>query len=451
MPRSARTLSIKEVNAIKKPGLSAVGGVTGLYLYIDPKSRGKSYVLRYTSSSGKRCHISIGPAASISLKEARSIAEEMRRRLLQGIDPIEDRRAKAIEAEQKRLEDLAIQEADQRTVSYCAEKFISERAQSGFWANNKRGESVMRAYFKNHINPVVGSVPIAKLTAQDVYRTLQPIWQTTTDTGKNCRSCLFQLFRWARARGWCTGDNPADSHGVLAVYLEPLKTARKKPQNYAALDFHEIPSFIQILLSRKKTSYWLTAFSIITVLRAKMARCVRWTDIDFESRTLRIPEANFKTKGRGDHIVFLSSAALKVLKAMPRYDGADYIFPSPLTMTPMSDNAMRAVILQLHQEKLAEDGTGWIDPVLTAKTGIPCMITQHATARATFKTWASTGANRRRFDSDAVELCLAHHLRDAYNGAYNRSTLEEERRQVMEAWGGFCLSACSLDVTFSVK
>lgn len=81
----------------------------------------------------------------------------------------------------------------------------------------------MRACFKNHIDFVVGSVPIAKLTAQDVYRTLQPIWQTTTDTGKNCRSCLFQLFRWARARGWCTGDNPADSHGVLAVYLEPLR------------------------------------------------------------------------------------------------------------------------------------------------------------------------------------------------------------------------------------
>ena len=47
------------------------------------------------------------------------------------------------------------------------------------------------------------------------------------------------------------------------------------------------------------------------------------------------------------------------------------------------------------------------------------------------------------FDTDAVELCMAHHLKDDYNGAYNRTTLEEERREVMEAWGDYCLSQAS--------
>lgn len=65
------------------------------------------------------------------------------------------------------------------------------------------------------------------------------------------------------------------------------------------------------------------------------------------------------------------------------------------------------------------------------------------TARASFKTWASTGENRKKFDADAVELCMAHHLRDDYNGAYNRTPLEEERREVMEAWGDYCLSQAS--------
>ena len=86
MPKAARLLTAKEVNAISKPGLTAVGGVTGLYLYIDPKSNGRSYVLRYTNACGKRCHISVGPASTITLKEARTSADEMRRRLLQGID-----------------------------------------------------------------------------------------------------------------------------------------------------------------------------------------------------------------------------------------------------------------------------------------------------------------------------------------------------------------------------
>ena len=364
----------------------------------------------------------------------------MRRRLLQGIDPIEDRRNRAIEAERVRQVQSAALEEDQRTVAFCAEQFINERAQSGFWNNNRRGESVARAYFKNHINPKIGHIPISKLTAKDVYQMLLPIWQTTTDTGKNCRSSVFQLYRWALARGWCSGDNPADSKGVLAVYLEPLKTARKKPQNYAAADFNEIPLLIKTLLSKKTSSYLLTAFSIVTVLRAKMARLARWSDIDLSKRILRIPEANFKTKGRGDHIVYLSSAAIKILNLLPRYSNDGYLFPSPRTMLALSDNAMRAVIQQLHEERLAEDGIGWIDPILSQKTGMPCMITQHATARASFKTWSSSGENRKKFDVDAVELCLAHHLKDDYNGAYNRTTLVEERREVMEAWGVYCLS-----------
>lgn len=348
MPKAARLLTAKEVNAISKPGLTAVGGVTGLYLYIDPKSNGRSYVLRYTNACGKRCHISVGPASTITLKEARTSADEMRRRLLQGIDPIEDRRNRAIEAERVRQVQSAVLEEEQRTVAFCAEQFINERAQSGFWNNNRRGESVARAYFKNHINPVIGHIPISKLTAKDVYQMLLPIWQSTTDTGKNCRSSIFQLYRWALAQGWCSGDNPADSKGVLAVYLEPLKTARKKPQNYAAADFNEIPQLIKALLSKKTSSYLLTAFSIVTVLRAKMARLARWSDVDFEKRILRVPEAHFKTKGRGDHIVYLSSAAIKILNLLPKYSDTGYLFPSPRTMLALSDNAMRAVLQQLN-------------------------------------------------------------------------------------------------------
>lgn len=180
------------------------------------------------------------------------------------------------------------------------------------------------------------------------------------------------------ARGWCSGDNPADSKGVLAVYLEPLKTARKKPQNYAAADFNKVPLLIKALLSKKTSSYLLTAFSIVTVLRAKMARLARWSDVDLKKRILRVPEANFKTKGRGDHIVYLSSAAKKILNLLPKYSDTGYLFPSPRTMLALSDNAMRAVLQQLHEEKLARDGIGWIDPILSQKTGTPCMITQHA-------------------------------------------------------------------------
>lgn len=82
-------------------------------------------------------------------------------------------------------------------------------------------------------------------------------------------------------------------------------------------------------MASDRVSYRMTAFAILTTLRSKMVRLAKWTDVNFQERTLTIPNANFKTKGRGDHTVFLSAAALQILNGMPRYPGIDLIFPSP--------------------------------------------------------------------------------------------------------------------------
>ena len=94
----------------------------------------------------------------------------------------------------------------------------------------------------------------------------------------------------------------------------------------------------------------------------------------------------------------------------------------------------------MHEQRLAYDGIGWIDPVLNQKLGKPCIATELGTARAGFKTWAGTGENRKLLDDDAVELCMAHRLKDDFGDTYNRSTLENERRSLTEEWGSFCLS-----------
>ena len=48
--------------------------------------------------------------------------------------------------------------------------------------------------------------------------------------------------------------------------------------------------------------------------------------------------------------------------------------------------------------------------------------------------------NNRRFDQEAVELCLLHSKNDAYDGAYDRAPLAKERRAIMEAWGKYAYS-----------
>ena len=106
----------------------------------------------------------------------------------------------------------------------------------------------------------------------------------------------------------------------------------------------------------------------------------------------------------------------------------------------MSDQAPGKIFKILNQRNLDAGGSGWLDREQTKTRGVPVLATVHGTARASFKTWARTGSNRRKFDDDAVELCLAHKLQDQYDGAYNRAQLEPERRAVMQAWGDFCYS-----------
>ena len=145
-----------------------------------------------------------------------------------------------------------------------------------------------------------------------------------------------------------------------------------------------------------------------------------------------------KVKGRGAFAVMLSSAAIALLKAQPVYPGLDLVFPSPSRRGVITDAGIGQVIGDMHKEALARGESGWLDDAQTELYGEPVRATVHGTCRATFKTWSRTGKNLKLFHADAVELCLAHQVDDGYSGAYDRATLEEERRRVMEAWGEYC-------------
>src|SRR5262249_15562885 len=59
---------------------------------VDPVGGSRSWVFRY-GAQGKRYH-GLGPAHTTSLSEAREAARQCRRLMLEGRDPIQDRRAR---------------------------------------------------------------------------------------------------------------------------------------------------------------------------------------------------------------------------------------------------------------------------------------------------------------------------------------------------------------------
>jgi hypothetical protein len=108
MPKKAKELSALSVAKIKENGRHAVGGVDGLHLRIVDGSR--AWVLRVAvgkkvDDQGKvkihRRDIGLGSFPEVSLSEAREKARELKKKIRDGIDPLQEK--------QERLNALKIQ------------------------------------------------------------------------------------------------------------------------------------------------------------------------------------------------------------------------------------------------------------------------------------------------------------------------------------------------------
>src|SRR4051812_14645197 len=95
MARSAaKALTARQVETEKRVGYHADAAAIGLYLQVGAGAGGitRSWVFRYTSPITKtRRELGLGSASVRKLTDARSLAVDYRRALLDGIDPKEKR------------------------------------------------------------------------------------------------------------------------------------------------------------------------------------------------------------------------------------------------------------------------------------------------------------------------------------------------------------------------
>ena len=88
MSRVVNQLTARKVDAIKRAGLYADG--FGLYLQVIGTGA-KTWIFRYSLKKRRR-DMGLGSAKLVSLAEAREKAFEARRKVKEGVDPIEERR-----------------------------------------------------------------------------------------------------------------------------------------------------------------------------------------------------------------------------------------------------------------------------------------------------------------------------------------------------------------------
>ncbi len=436
---------LTETQAAKLPaGTYRITGVTGLYLNKSRPDKG-SFCLRYTDpTDGSRHSISIGRYPELTLKAACERGLDYRRRILVEGEPI---LAQRIVKHAVRKLQTATRHRSQ-TFQQVADEWLRDSEVKGVWLNNATGARVAFSYLRTYLYPTIGHLPIDCLTPQHLYQCLEPIWRTKHSTATKIRGMLYRIFRWAKAKQLSTlQTNPASMDDDLGILLEQISHALPPPENFASCLVSEVPRLFRELNAMNTTSARLCMFLILTTGRSQAARKATWFEIDFERKTWTIPWGHDKIKdARRDRTIYLSDEAIELLHSLPRVAGCDLLFPNPRGGV-LSDAMTSKIMRDLHEKRKKEDGRGWIDPFKAAYAPESAVITIHGTARATFRTWAKDdlSGNNRRFDQEAVELCLLHEKNDPWRGAYDRATLVNERRFIMAEWGKFCFSLLRQD------
>src|SRR5262249_49251431 len=150
--------------------------------------------------------------------------------VIDGKDPIEERNA--------RKAALALQAASTRTFKWCAETYI--RNQESQWRNAKHRQQWGNT-LETYAFPAIGNLAISDVSKGHVLRILEPIWVEKNETAARLRGRIETVWSWAKARGYCTGDNPAAWKGNLKEAL-PKISRTKRIKHHPALPYAELPA-----------------------------------------------------------------------------------------------------------------------------------------------------------------------------------------------------------------
>lgn len=392
MARKAKELGALEVGRINTPGLHFVGGVAGLALQVT-NSGARSWILR-VMVGGKRREMGLGGFPDVTLAGAREAARIARAKIKDGIDPVEDAKAKRSA--------LYAQRAAAMTFSEAAKAYIAVKESE--WKNAKHGDQ-WRNTLATYAESVIGNVFVRDIEQSHVMRVLEPIWMDKTETAKRLRGRIEKILDWARVRGYRSGENPARWRGHLDTLLQSPGKVQKRT-HFPALPFDDLGAFMVELRNQEGTGARALEFAILTAARSGEVRGATWGEIDLDDASWTIPAERMKMKR--EHRAALNAEALKLLKSLPRT--GDLIFPNTKG-DMLSDMTLTAVLRRMGRSDITAHGF-----------------------RSTFRDWCS---ERTNYPRDVAEMALAHAIGDKVEAAYRRGDLFEKRRRMMRDWGKF--------------
>lgn len=360
-----------------------------LFLLVHPNGS-KYWRLRYKRGDKEKV-LALGAYPSVTLSEARRLAQEVHDQLVKGLDPAEQKAAQRAQA--------------------CVTTFESV-AQD--WLVRKKGKLSPTYYVKiektirTNLFPRLGEKPINKVTAGDVLECIRAMEaRGAVELARRCKAYAAAIFNYAAALEHVpVGYNPAQ--GLTRDVLE-----HRAVKHFPHLVEAELGEFLRALAEYPGRAETRLAVKLLllTFVRPGELRAAKWEEfnLDSDAPIWRIPAERMKM--RFSHVVPLSQQVVETLKELKIFTGhSPHLFPGGRGRLPyMSENTVNKAIALL---------------------GYKGRVVGHG-----FRATASTILNEsRQFHPDVIERQLAHKDRNEIRAIYDRAEHLEERRRLMQWW-----------------
>ena len=251
-------LSARAVATLKKPGRHADGG--NLYLYVS-NTGNRSWVFMW-SRNGRQREMGLGPVGDVTVTEARDKAQEARRHLLAGRDPIVERD----------------RSSESKTFGEFADAYVE--TMKGQWSNAKTSHQ-WGVNLTVH-SATLRSLSVAEIDTEAVLTVLRPIWTKTPETASRVRARIEAVLDAAKAKGFRHGENPARWRGHLDQLLPRPPTLVRGHQK--AMPYPELPAFMARLREASESpSNLALQFTILTAARTGESLGAMWVEMDLEA------------------------------------------------------------------------------------------------------------------------------------------------------------------------
>lgn len=366
----------------------------GLYIVVRPLPSGAKFWQHRFRFGGREQTDSFGQYPEVGLAAARKKLLANRALLLDGVNPMESKRA--------RKRQVVREQAG--TFEAVGRDWLAKMAVE--W--NATHHTKVRQRLERDVFPRLGKRPTSEIDAPEVLVVLRRIADRGShETAKRARQNIGAIMRRATALGYAQGDpttalvdelpTPETEH-FPAITDDPVRFG----ELLAAIDQHVGAPAVGLALR----------LAPYVAVRAGELQSAEWAHIDLDERVWSMPRE--RTKTRQAHMVPLSRQAVSLLeeaRELPTH--GRYVFASPRQLDrPISNMALGKALHAL---------------------GFKDEHTPHG-FRASFRTMA---AERLGVPEHLLEHSLSHVVRDPLGRAYNRTTFLEERRKLMQRWSDY--------------